>query len=349
MGAIIDSVVKFEGEDAGFFLKDVTENESVTSFGFDVIDEVTDSYIYLNTEFDKITKKKTTCGYTNNTDGADIYRKKLTLVELQAYKEQCYKVFDNTVFRKKLKRGSDAADMTDGEIGNMLKDFVTPVIARDAIRILFLGDTAVGNSDYNQLDGIYKVLAGGAATADDSGVKIPDAGAITDAMLSTDVPTAGSVIGQTEIEKLFARVYAAQHRKLRQVADSEKRFIVTGSIYDAWADFIISKNGALESSMSLLQNGVSVLKYRGIPIIPVRLVDEYLAADFYVGSPGTTAEPNRMILTKADNHVLALDVTAPENEVRFWFDENTEKTKFRATYQMAYTYKYPEYMVIAGF
>ena len=57
--AVLDSIVTFEGTDAGFFLKDVTENPTITDLGFEVITEPTDTFLYLHTEMDKATKKVT--------------------------------------------------------------------------------------------------------------------------------------------------------------------------------------------------------------------------------------------------------------------------------------------------
>lgn len=337
--AILSDVVTFEGEDAGFFLKPVTENPEITSLGIEIMDEVVDSYIYLNKELDKITKANTDCGLTDSTGATQIYRKKIDLVELKAYKEQCYKIFDQTVFKKMLKRGTDVANMTEGEIATLLQQFVTPVITRDAMRILLLGDTTNASANYNMMDGILKQLSDGATAADGSGRLIPNLGNVTDAMLSST----NDVILDT-----FQDIWELQDRKLKQVPNSNKVFWVTGSVWDAWGRYQQSKVGNLESSMTKVINGVSTYSFNGVPILPLWILDEYLTADFQISPSGFSVGENIIILTDPSNHVLALDTQAAGNEVKFWYDENTEKNKFKAVYQMGYKYKYPELQVIAG-
>jgi len=332
--AIISSVVNFEGPDAGVFLKPVTENPLITQLGFEQIDDVvTDQYIYLNGELDKITKLRTGCGAKTDTDlGLSITRKQLSPVNLEVFKSQCADVFDNTVFRSALKRGVDTADLSDTEIQTMLLDFVNPVITRDALRILLLADTADADADYSMMDGFYKKLADGATTDG-----IPDAGAIVDADLTV-----------ANIQGTLQAIYDAQDRKLRQVPDAEKRFYVTYSVYEAWKTWL-QTNAALESAKTQLVNGLNDITFQGVPLVRLDIVDEYLSADFSTGSPATITNPHRVVLTKPDNHVLALDTVSRYNEVRFWYSLDDDVNKFKARYMMDYQYKYPELIVVAGF
>lgn len=336
--AVLDSVITFEGTEAGFFLKDVTENPTIADLGFEIITEPTDTFLYLNTEMDKLTKADTGCGLTDSTDGASIYRKEMIPKRLKAFKQQCYTDFDNTIFAAARKQNVDISDLTSGQLRQLLSDLFMPVVTRDALRILLLGDTGLSDADYNQLTGVYAKLAAGASVADGSGVLIPDAGAISD----SDITTAN-------IQATLEAVFAAQHRKLRQVPLNQKRFFVTYSVWNAYAEFILSKNGSLESSMTKLQNGIQTLAYKGIPLVSLDIVDEYLSSDFTTGSPATVTNPHRIILTKPDNHVLQLPTNRNYNQVKFWYDENTELNKMKAVYSMIYEYKYPELIVIAGF
>lgn len=331
--AILTDVVEFEGDDAGFFLRPVTENPLITDLGFEIEDDtVNNKYIYLNTEIDKITKKRVGCGWVETGTGATIYRKLINPTDLQVQLSQCSDVFDDTVFRKQLKRGVDVNDLTGTEIEGLLLSFIEPVITRDAMRILWLGDTSLASTNYNQLDGIYKQLAAGVISDG-----INDAGAITAASLSV-----------ANIQATLTTVYNAADIKLRQVPNAEKAFYVTENVWDAWLAWM-QTNAALQSSKDQLVNGLDRLFFNGVELIKLTIVDEYLTADFSVGSPSAVVNPRRIVYAKKTNMVLTLDTVSRYNEVKFWYDLTQDLNYTRARYMMAFSYKYPELITIAGF
>lgn len=331
--AVLTDVVEYEGDDAGFFLKPVTEDPLITQMGFEIIDDVVNNkYIYLNTEIDKITKKRVGCGWTETGTGATIYRKLINPIDLQVQLEQCADVFDDTVFRKQMKRGVDVNDLTGTEIEALLLSFVEPVIARDALRIMWLADTALASTNYSMMDGIYKKLAAGVISDD-----IIDAGALT----------ASSVSTANIIATLRAIVDGAD-RKLRQVPTAQKALYVTENVwngYKAW----MQDNAQLESSKDQTVNGVSNLFFDGIELIKLSFVDEYLAADFVSGSPSAVTDPYRIVYMKKDNIVVVLDTVSRYNEVKFWYLDKEDTNYMRARYMMQVEYKYPELVTIAGF
>lgn len=331
--AVLTDVVEYEGDDAGFFLKPVTENPLITQMGFEIIDDVVNNkYIYLNTEIDKITKKRVGCGWTTTGDGATIYRKLINPVDLQVQLEQCADVFDDTVFRKQLKRGVDVNDLTGTEIEALLLSFVEPVITRDALRILWLADTALASTDYSMMDGIYKKLAAGVISDD-----IIDAGALTSTSINT-----------SNIITTLRAIVDGADRKLRQVPTNQKALYVTENVwngYKAW----MQDNAQLESSKQQTINGVLELFFDGIQLIKLSFVDEYLAADFVTGSPAAITDPIRIVYMKKDNIVVVLDTVSRYNEVKFWYLDKEDTNYMRARYMMQVEYKYPELVTIAGF
>ncbi len=330
--AIIDSVVTYEGENAGLFLKPVTENPLITDLGFQIIDNtVVTKYLYLNTELDKITKKRVGCGWVATGTGNSIYRKAITPVDMQSQMEQCADAFKQTIFMDKLPKGVDVNDLTGTQVETMLIDFINPTITRDALRIMLLGDTSLSNTDYSALDGFYKHLKVGSLTDG-----IVNAGTVT----STDLLVAN-------IQATLKRVVDAAHIKLRQVPNAQKALYVTETVYDAWKNWM-QTNAALQSSKDQLVNGIESLKFDGIELIKLSIVDEY-ASDFATGSPATFATPNRIVYSKKDNNVLAIDTASSYTEVKFWYEPKDDMNYSRVRYAMAYTYKYAELVTIAGF
>lgn len=331
--AILTSAVTFEGDDAGFFLKTVTETPEITSFGFELIDDVVNNkYIYLNTEKDLITKKRVGCGFVSTGTGNTIYRKLINPVEFQAQESQCADVFDDTVFRKGLKRGVDVNDLTGTDVEKLLLSFVEPAILRDATRIMWLADTALASTDYNQMDGIYKILK---------------AGSVSDGIINIGALSA-SAVSSTNIIATLKSIVDGANIKLRQVPVEQKALYVTETVWNGYRDWM-QTNAALQSSKDETVNGVSVLRYQGIELIKLSFVDLYLAAHFVFGSPSAIENPNRVVYMKKDNLVLVLDTVARYNEIKFWYDMTTDMNYYRVRYQMQVAYKYPELVTIAGF
>lgn len=331
--AILEEVVKFEGDDAGFFLKPVTENPTITDLGFMIEDDtVNNKYFYLNTEIDKITKLRVGCGWVETGTGAEIYRKLINPVDLEAQLSQCADVFDDTVFRKQLKRGVDVNDLSGTQIEKLLLSFVEPAIVRDAMRMLFLGDTASSNPYYSPFDGVYKKLASGVITDG-----INDAGAVS----NTDILPANIIA-------TLRRVYDLADRKLRQVPNPDKAFYVTYSVWNGYRQWM-QDNAQLESSKEQMITGVERLFFQGVELIRLDIVDEYLSDDFMSGSPSSVPEPNRIIYSQKKNNVIALDTVSRYNEVKFWYEPVPDKNYMRARYMMQYEYLYPELVTIAGF
>lgn len=332
--AILTDVVEYEGDDAGFFLKPVTENPLITDLGFEIIDDVVNNkYIYLNTEMDKITKGRVGCGWVATGTGSTIYRKLINPKDLQVQLEQCADVFDDTVFRKQMKKGAEVNDLTGTEIEKLLLSFVEPVITRDALRIALLGDTGLLDSNYTPIDGFYKKLRMGVASDG-----INDIGALT----STSV-------NLTNIITTLRSVLNGADRKLRQVPKAEKALYVTENVYDGYVAYL-QANTTLESARALTIQGVTgKVTFDGIELISLGIVDEYLAADFLVGSPAQVDDAYRIVYSKKTNNVLVLDTVSNYNAVQFWYDMKLDTNYMRARYMMQYEYKYPELVTIAGF
>jgi hypothetical protein len=330
---IIESVVKYEGESLGLFMNPVVENPLITALGFDNInDHVVDNYVYLNTQPDKVTKARAGCGLIKTGDGAAINRKKFEPNPLQVYLEQCPDVFDQTIFAEARKRGVDVNDLTGTELERLLIEILAPVITRDALRILLLGDKALSDTNYNQIDGIYKVLKAGEADGD-----IINTGNITD----TDLEPAN-------IFATLKKIKDNSDRRLKQQPRGETAMLVTQSVYDAWEEYLITKTG-LESSKTEQEGGIGELRFMGIPLVPLHIVDEYLAADFAAGSPPVVANPHRVIYTRPDNHLLGLDTLTNWNEIKFWYSDDDDINKSLTRYNLSYEYKYGSLITIAGF
>lgn len=312
-----------------FFLKPFQDDPTVMELGLDVKVQKRLLKLYFNSQLDKITKKKTGCGY-DFVGGADITSKTLTPVEEAAAIEQCYEAFLNTYFAGDLPAGISRGELSP-EIQDILLALFNNANKRDILSKLFLGDTLISDDYYSDFDGIYVKLAADAA--------IPNIGAITDGDIDVD-----------HIEATMFSIYNNQTRLMRGMANAAKKFWVTGTVYDAWLRYIQLKTG---NNIVIQRDGITMGVtnsnfYQGSEIVPVRIVDERLNADFVSGSPGVVENPHRIIYTIPDNHVLTFD-KASFGDARAWYSNDDDKFYVAGSCLIAYEYKYSELQSIGGF
>lgn len=328
--AIIDSVVSFEGESKGFFLKPIIEEPKITSLGWTFEFGQTDMWLYFNNSLGKITRAKTGCGSTDGTDGAAVTRKKLEYVEVEAYKEQCYKTFDNSILAMARKTGISKADLVSGagDISTLLRSLVQEAVMRDFLRITLLGNTALASADYNMIDGWYVKV-----NAD------PD-------VIHSGVSLTSTTLNPTNFVNTITSIYTARSRRAKQVANSEMAWYVTRNVYDAWQSFLLS-NQSTDTSLNRFISGEVPGSLFGIEVIVLDIVDEYLEADFT--DSGVTDQPYRIVLAKKDQTYVALDSSSAGDELEIWYDKDSQLNKYRSSYNLDVQIGYGEYFVEAGF
>lgn len=328
--AIVDSVVTFEGENKGFFMKPIIEEPTLTTLGWEFIYGQTDMWLYFNNSLGKITREKTACGSTDSTDGIDVTRKQIQYVELEAYKSQCYKTFDNTIFAMARKTGINKADLLNGtgDIQKLLLSVVQEAVMRDFLRITLLANTALASADYNMIDGWYVKV-----NAD------PDT-------IQSGVTVNATTLNTSSFVGTLTDIYQARSRRSKQTPNSEMAWYWTRNVYDAYQAFLLS-NQNTDLSLQRLINGDVPLSLFGIEVKVLDIVDEYLEADFT--SSGVTDQPYRIVLAKKDQTKVAIDSPAAGKELEIWYDNNTELNKYRAKYNLDVQIGYGEYFTIAGF
>lgn len=325
---IVDDAVDYEGEDAGFFLKPMIEEPTLESFGWQFLFGQTDMWIYFNTKLGKLTREKTTCGSTDSTDGATTYRKKIEYTELEAYKEQCYKTFDNTIFAKARKTGVNKADLVSnpGQLKELLTALVQEAVLRDFLRIALLADKSFASADYNMIDGWYAKLA-----------------ADTDVIQSSQVVNA-TTLNPTNFVATITAIYQSRSRLAKQVPNAEMAWYVTRNVYDAFQSFLLANQNTDASLIKFITGEVPGTLF-GIEMKVLDIVDEYLDADFTVS--GVIEDAYRIVLAKKDQTAVAVDSSDAGKELEIWYDRDTQLNKFRSTYNLDLQIGYGEYFVVA--
>jgi hypothetical protein len=179
------------------------------------------------------------------------------------------------------------------------------------------------------LDGWYKKLL----------AQIPSAqnyGAVSDSAINTN-----------NLQATLEAIYQLQTRFLRQVPATDKAFYVTGTVYEAWQNLLIS-NENLESSRQGLISGNIPVTYRGIEMKPLWIVDEFGIDVDGGGSPEAFQTPHRIVLAKKDQTGVLLDTSDAGQEIDVWYDKDEDFNKLKSNYQADIQIGYTDFFVIAG-
>lgn len=322
MANAINTVATFEGKNDELYLKPFTNDPTIAQLGFDVKVAKVPLLLYFNSQLSKITKEKVACGW-DFQGAASVTKKTLSPVELAASIEQCYTVFMQTYFAEGLGAGAARGELSP-EIIDILQQLHFDANKQDLLRMLFLGDTTNVDNDYSAFDGIYTKLAASSS---------PSVGALVAADFNT-----------TNILTTLAEIWNAQSRIMKGIELGRKVMIVTGNIYDAYVDYLLSVG--VQFDQSKIVNGIQTVTYRGVPVVAARWVDAALEADFTTSN--VTENPYRVILTVADNHKLLLDKSS-FGDAMAWYERKDDKYYVVGSGLYAYEYGYDELNVIGGF
>lgn len=325
----VNSFETYEGKNAGeVFLKPVITTPAIADMGIKVIEDI-QSKLYMNfaTKLDKVTKKRVGCTSTVTGDGVAITRRAITVVDFEVYLEQCADVFDQTVYEAAKKKGVEINDLEGTDIENLLMEILTPTVYRDMLRIAWFGDTSLaGDTDYNAVDGFLELIEDGVTAATIANVVI-----------------ASMTTGQHAHDELKA-VWLNQKNAMKAVSNKDKVFLVDRNIFELYGTFL-STLGTDEISHSNLVNGQEVLKFQGIPVIPMDIWTEYFEADF----PNGLGNGRIILAVKDEALVLGVDASSDYTQVKFWYDINDDVNKTRVRYKMGPTLKHHDFLSVAGF
>ena len=264
---------------------------------------------------------------------------------VEAWLDQCYTDLSGTLHEKQLKGGNDRPDLTGTKIEEYMLDLATPAAYSDMMRFVWLGKKAIVSaelttagdvSNYNQTDGIWtKIFTAVAASL------------IPRTTITQNTGAAGSQgLTPQQCKDYLQAVYLAQLPVFKQVDKTKKVFYVTNSVYEGYETFLESQN-ALETAYTKLQDGQEVLKYRGIPLIVVDIVDQFLVDFAPSANSGAITLPNRIILTVKDNFQIGVNTDSASPEAfDVWFERMTKKWNARLNYRICTQIALEEYVSV---
>ena len=329
-------------------------------------DDIMGNYrIYPNVKYKKnlmlapklqgITAVNDACG-SNTCDpaGFTIAPKVITVENCSVKQEQCWITFKDEVIVESYRAGVDMSDLSGTELADVIINRVRDGIKHDLVRNMWAGEAAIAvagaDCSYQSMgDGLWLSLSNGNAINGGSALR-----EVTSSIAGTaPLVTVGAAIPPADADLLLQTVFDTAPAELQQVPASEKRMFVTPNIYNAYYGSLttIGTAGAVDYGHSEAQSGVNYnrLRYRGVELVPVYEWDEALLAaqggaptvDFsplFLATAAATQQTQGCIYSAKDNLFIGTDVSAPENELKMFYDETGEKMHIRSAFTMGFQY-----------
>lgn len=301
---------------------------------------------------EKITKIDAGCGDTSTDASITATEKYWDPVRVEVYERICATDWDATLMVWSMKNGLDYNDLTDTQIAAYVLETYPPALRRDFIRMAWLGDTAAATAAttgimriagdipyYSMLDGLWKklVAAVGATAADVRQVTITENAA---ANFAAQLALATDKARDTYRDMLTG----ATNSRLKAAPDA--MLLTTQSLYENW----LNTKELVTVSESFKRQSESIITdtYRGKPLIPVSMWDDYIQGDTL--DNGTLDEyhlPHRAVFTSKANLMVGVDTSSVE-DLEVWYDRDTKYWKIRGGYKMDTQFAH-KFMTVLGY
>lgn len=277
----------------------------------------------------KILKPYTGCDQALTGTSLDITSKLIQLKPFQMYESWCKDDFTNQLTgaynilaQEWLKTGNESFDPAGTPIDRMIVDLLKDGLRRDIWRRVSFGDTTSSSADWNQIDGFWQSL-------------IDQSGASNYCVYASKTNFGTGALGTDAAYNELTAIFNNSSLLLRQEAiDGGKgRFLVTRSI---WQNLYTSYTGlgaVTELAFSNAQKGLGNLTFRGIPVVPITIWDEFLADST---NPLSATTRHLIAFTVKDNHILGVQNTADLNKIDSWFEMKDNKRYYRANMVMGF-------------
>jgi hypothetical protein len=317
----------------------------------------TNQYLILQPEIDKVLQLTSGCSPTYANAGTFSDRK-ITVAEFDVAQQWCKTDWEAvasvlTNDPTWMANGQDGFQLTQ-KLDSALTDALLDAVRRDLWRILLFGNTTASNSNYNMIEGIIgKMFDGLASYCVGEAQNDPNGNFPTN-------PNAVLVADQGYYA--LQATHQSAPIALKQIDPSEKVFWVTGKVYESLLRSYESKtNGATELQFRYIVEGPNIgagmgvgvgdgagksavgtapLTYRGIPVVPLYIADNYLTD---TTNPWYNVISNFIIYTtrgrsKYANHVVGTENAADLNRLDTWYDGRLRTVYKQGNMRLGYNF-----------
>ncbi len=279
--------------------------------------------VFTSAALTKIVQKYTACSATSGSTQFNIDEKTITAGRMRVALEQCTDEFFGTYIEEMYRNGVDVMNLEGTQLADAIVNRAVKGIAQDVVRLAWGGDSATAN--YDQMSGWMKLMGDNATVL----------AARTE--ISAVAPTAPTA---AEALSLLRTMYDSAPAALQQVPAADKKIYVSPKTYNSYLQNLEGTSADL--AITNQQDGVLVVKFRGVELVPMYEWDTILAdtdpAMFLRGGVNGT---EGACYCAVDNLIIGSDVTDPEGSFKVFYDDLEEKMFFRGYFKLGVQFLYP--------
>ena len=287
----------------------------------------------------------------------EVASKSIMVENVSVKQVQCWDEFKSEVIVESYRDGVNMPDLTGTELAQIIIERVRGGIKNDMIRNMWAGMAsgagipAAADCTYTSMGaGLWDLLAADANFAGANKLDVVTGTVANGALSVAAYQTVGGTINVADVALILDKAFASAPSELQQVSASEKRMFVTPNIYNAYyaSLTLVANTGAVDYGHSEAQAGKSRLYFRGIEVIAMYEWDDALTARtgadlpaiFTVTDTAAAAVNSKqgVIYAAKANILIGTNVTAPENELKMFYDEVGENMLIRSYFTMGFQY-----------
>ena len=270
-------------------------------------------------------RKKTECKF-NASGSVDITERTISVEIIKGETEECWADFQNSILMELRRKGNDLGDLTGTVMHQIMLERMTQATANQVNELVFFGDMTSGNEETNLIDGLWTKL-------------IPELEAHQ--KFPTLDSNSGTPLQPGEAIELLDAVYKSASNELKGTPEQDRRMIVSNNICEQLEEDMRANVAGDRMFVQLLENGRRLLRFRGIPIIPMlRWQNLY---EKHVG----VSDANLVLYTTVRNLVIATDAQDSMMEIRSWYNNEDDVVRNRLTFKLGFNYVHDTYLVAA--
>lgn len=320
-------------------IEDAYQNPSLNEFHTIVENIVAKEQIaYLGT-LSKMTKADAGCGTGKQTINIPADEKFWEPEKVKVWISECIDDIDATFMIYLKNKGVKESDWTGTDIVDFIVKRVTEAMDEDILRIAWFNDKNAANvddsvpgvitsgvslTDYTIIDGFWKQIFAICSTTPARLISVAKNAESTYADQAFDSSDTSSKV----VTGIFSDLLKKADPRLKARAD--KIIICTTSMAEQYLDEL--EAAGVPASFDMVQNGVSVLKRRGVTIYAFDFWDRTILADFDSGT--ALYRPHRALLTTKENLQIGLDAMSSMSQWSMYYDEDDETNNIKAKYKI---------------
>ena len=280
--------------------------------------------VFTSAALTKIVNKYTTCSASSGSTQFDIDEKTITAGRMRVALEQCTDEFFGTYIEEMYRNGADVMNLEGTQLADAIVNRAVKGIGQDVVRLAWGGDTASGSAAYDSMDGWMKLMGSGT----------PLSSRTEHSAVAPTAPTAAESLA------LLRTMYDAAPAALQQVPAADKKIFVTPKTYNAYLTNLEGTSADL--AITNQQDGVLVVKFRGVELVPMYEWDTILAdTDPALFLRGGVNGTEGACYCAVENLIIGSDVTDPEGSFKVFYDDLEEKMFFRGYFKLGVQFLYP--------